>query len=614
MNLSQEELLKSVENSDSSNSVPEKSDESLHDLNRSIVRESSNITIVPQLLLSWHNVTAHVNQQRKNKFIDYFREPRKERCYTERSQKVLLDEVFGTANPGEVLAILGSSGAGKSTLLNVLTQRNLDFIRVSGDIRVNGLRVDKEYMKKVSAYVQQDDLFIGSLTVEEHLRFNAVLRMNDRYSDREQKRRVKQVVNDLGLKSCANSIIGTRTRKGISGGERKRLAFASEILTSPPMLLCDEPTSGLDSFLAHQVIQVLKKIYFMAEGRVVFCGTRDEAELMWTGLGLPTPLNFNPADHYISTLSIKKHGEAKQHERNMLMCEFYAKSDIGQKVRRVARRGSVSDLTNSSDSEEMYHRRHRQDSYHQVVYHASYFTQLKALTWRCAMNVLREPTLLKVQLTQSIILALITGLVYVNNSISQLQIFCLDFPTFYREHNSGLYRVSTYFLAKNIAEAPSYIISGILYSSILYVMSRLYLSWDAFLIYVLVAILVENVAISIGYMFSCLFGTVSVAVAVMPIFVVPMMAFGGFFINQGTLPLYFQPLKYLSYFGYGYETLIINQWSRINEIPDKRRHDAILSETPEFSRTPQTNHIDSPKFTLALDSASENGSSISSFG
>ncbi|PAV58042.1 hypothetical protein WR25_18809 [Diploscapter pachys] len=533
MNLSQEDLLKSVENSDSSNSVPEKSDESLHDLNRSIVRESSNITIVPQLLLSWHNVTAHVNQQRKNKFIDYFREPRKERCYTERSQKVLLDEVFGTANPGEVLAILGSSGAGKSTLLNVLTQRNLDFIRVSGDIRVNGLRVDKEYMKKVSAYVQQDDLFIGSLTVEEHLRFNAVLRMNDRYSDREQKRRVKQVISDLGLKSCANSIIGTRTRKGISGGERKRLAFASEILTSPPMLLCDEPTSGLDSFLAHQVIQVLKKlaerkgmtiiitihqpssqiyhlfdrIYFMAEGRVVFCGTRDEAELMWTGLGLPTPLNFNPADHYISTLSIKKHGEAKQHERNM-------------------------------------------------------------------------------------ILALITGLVYVNNSISQLQImningsmyemvcnmafmfqfsvvhiFCLDFPTFYREHNSGLYRVSTYFLAKNIAEAPSYIISGILYSSILYVMSRLYLSWDAFFIYVLVAILVENVAISIGYMFSCLFGTVSVAVAVMPIFVVPMMAFGGFFINQGTLPLYFQPLKYLSYFGYGYETLIINQWSRVNEIP-----------------------------------------------
>uniref|UniRef100_A0A1I7W5X4 ABC2_membrane_7 domain-containing protein n=1 Tax=Heterorhabditis bacteriophora TaxID=37862 RepID=A0A1I7W5X4_HETBA len=176
------------------------------------------------------------------------------------------------------------------------------------------------FMKKFSAYVQQDDCFIGSLTVEEHLLFNAKLRMGNRYPEIVQAKRVRQVMRDvglftansvccfqsvlsrqfqLGLKGSANSLIGTRTRKGLSGGEKKRLAFASEvssvhclcrcqfqfafavlltssrirfkILTSPPILLCDEPTSGLDSFLAFQVVtrepksslfggQVLKKL------------------------------------------------------------------------------------------------------------------------------------------------------------------------------------------------------------------------------------------------------------------------------------------------------------------------------------------------------------------
>lgn len=79
--------------------------------------------------------------------------------------------MFGVAYPGEVLAIMGASGAGKTSLLNVLTQRNMSDVRSTGYIRLNGYDIDKKTLRLISAYVEQDDLFIGTMTVIEHLRF-----------------------------------------------------------------------------------------------------------------------------------------------------------------------------------------------------------------------------------------------------------------------------------------------------------------------------------------------------------------------------------------------------------------------------------------------------------
>ncbi|PIO58251.1 hypothetical protein TELCIR_20318, partial [Teladorsagia circumcincta] len=132
------------------------------------------------------------------------------------------------AAPGEIMAIMGSSGAGKTCLLNVLAHRNLDTLQVQGSVRVNQQPVTKEFMRNACAYVQQDDLFIGSLTVKEHLMFHAILRMGGGYRKSHHLRKVEQIIIDLGLSDCADSIIGTRSLKGISGGEKKRVAFASE--------------------------------------------------------------------------------------------------------------------------------------------------------------------------------------------------------------------------------------------------------------------------------------------------------------------------------------------------------------------------------------------------
>lgn len=576
----------------------------------------------PKMLLTWHDVsvsdaTEAENMPKKGLFNVCC--PQKVGDIEKMTvEKRILDNVFGVARPGEVTAIIGPSGAGKTTLLNVLTKRNLSNLKTTGSVKVNGIRAERSYMRQVCAYVQQDDCFIGSLTVEEHLKFMANLKMGKEYGREEQERRVRSVMRDLGLDKIATSIIGTRTRKGISGGEKKRLAFASEILTSPPILICDEPTSGLDSFLAYQVVCVLKKlaetrnmtivltihqpssqvfalfdsVYMMVNGSVAFCGTLALAEKMWAGLNMPIPMNFNPSDHYLSTMSIRNSKEEVMKKGQIeRICQTFKYSENGKEIFKESS-GRDVDERDRAYSED-WRRRYASSFHNRPLFGASFFQQIRALTWRASKTVLREPTLLKVQIFQSIIIAVLTGLIYTNNSpIDQRKImningslyqmisnmafmfqfsvvhhFCLEMPTFYRETSSRLYRISAYFIAKNLAELPSYIISAVLFTSILYWMSGLVPLIDSFFIYILVGILVQNIAISIGYLFSCAFGTVNLAVAVMPIFVVPMMAFGGFFINQDTLQWYFVPMKYLSYFGYGYEAVAIGQWTHVEEIP-----------------------------------------------
>lgn len=208
--------------------------------------------------------------------------------------------VTGVAHGGELLAVLGSSGAGKTTLLNMLAFRSPPGIRIAPSAvrALNGVAVEASDLRARCAYVQQDDLFIGSLTAREHLIFQAMVRMSRYIPYRQKLERVDEVIQELSLGKCKDTIIGVPGRvKGLSGGERKRLAFASEALIDPPLLLCDEPTSGLDSFMAHNVLQVLKglankgktiiltihqpsselfalfdKILLMAEGRVAFMG------------------------------------------------------------------------------------------------------------------------------------------------------------------------------------------------------------------------------------------------------------------------------------------------------------------------------------------------------
>ena len=115
-------------------------------------------------------------------------------------------------------------------------------------------------MRKISCYVEQEDALVGSLTVRETLTFAARLSLPSTISKSERINRVDSLINAFGLADQANTLIGTPIRKGISGGQKRRVSVAAQLITSPKILFLDEPTSGLDSAAAFEVISFVKDI------------------------------------------------------------------------------------------------------------------------------------------------------------------------------------------------------------------------------------------------------------------------------------------------------------------------------------------------------------------
>ena len=137
---------------------------------------------------------------------------------------------------------LGPTGCGKSTLLDILADRK-NARGLSGQVRVDGLPLPDSY-KYIVGYVVQDDIISGTLTVRENLMFSANVRISNDVSDLERKDRVRKVIDDLGLVSCADTRVGNEFLRGISGGERKRTCIGMELVLSPKILFLDEPTTG----------------------------------------------------------------------------------------------------------------------------------------------------------------------------------------------------------------------------------------------------------------------------------------------------------------------------------------------------------------------------------
>ncbi|KAK4036114.1 ATP-binding cassette sub-family G member 2 [Daphnia magna] len=544
---------------------------------------------------SWENIEIYLEKQQGNCFK---RQPP--------IQKRILDNVTGCVRPGEFLAIMGASGAGKTTLLNCLTFRNTGKLKISGERFLNGAKVNTDTLARISGYVQQDDLFIPTLTVKEHLEFQALLRMEKHLNYDERMIRVGEVIHELGLKKCENTVIGNPERgiKGISGGERKRLAFASEVLTNPSLMFCDEPTSGLDSYMAQNIVQVLKniastgktvvctihqpssevfalfdRILLMAEGRTAFLGPASDALSFFSSQGLPCPPNYNPADYYIHTLATVPGQEIESRKKSKEICDSYESSQAGQQILEIVK---ANRSLNSTESQEF---ELAEVKAKKSPYKASWFAQFRAVLWRSVISVLREPVVLRVKAFQTIFISAIIALIYqgqtlefdnVRNIQGALFIFLTnmtfqnvfgvvnaitgELPIFLREHFNGMYRTDIYFICKSIADLPLFILFPFIFVLIPYFAIGLNPAADRFFIACGITILVANVASSFGFMISCLAGTTDVALALAPPLIIPLLLFGGFFLSNEDVPVYFDWMRYISWFMYGNEALSINQW------------------------------------------------------
>ncbi|XP_054160065.1 protein white-like [Oppia nitens] len=537
----------------------------------------------------------------------------------------ILKNVSGQATGGQLLAIMGASGAGKTTLMNVLTQRNLGTVKVKGAVKLNGKLSDMNSIKALSAYVQQDDLFIGTLTVKENLSFQARLRMDASVGKEFRNSRVKQVLLDLGLTKCANTLIGSpETEKGISGGERKRLAFASELLMNPSIMFCDEPTSGLDSFMALNVVEVLhdmaqsgrtvictihqpssevfaifSHLLLMADGRVAYLGEADRALDFFSGLALNCPANYNPSDFYIKQLAVLPNSEQQSKQKIHSICDQFANSTYASEA---LPKQTVD--TNGDDFDRLTKQERGS------VYKTNWFVQFWVLLCRSTLSTMREPMLTKIRIIQTIVISIVFGLIYWQLEVNQTGImningalfllvtnmnfssvfgvvntFCAELPIYHRDHSNGMYRVSAYFLSKTIAEFPTFILIPVLFVAIFYYMANLNNNFEQFCWCALICVMVANSACGFGYFVSCLSKNINMALAISPVLNLPFMLFGGFFLNNDTIPVWLNWIKYLSWFYYGNEALIVNQWQHIDKIdcPHSNTNKTLISSTVAYS-------------------------------
>ncbi|MCB0396122.1 MAG: ATP-binding cassette domain-containing protein [Flavobacteriales bacterium] len=167
---------------------------------------------------------------------------------------------------GKLIGIMGASGAGKSTLLNVLNSNEKP---TSGSVLINGVNIheDKEEIQGVIGHISQDDLLIEELTVFQNLYYNAKLCFGN-LNETEIKKRVIDLLTNIGLYETKDLKVGSPLDKKISGGQRKRLNIALELIREPSVLFVDEPTSGLSSRDSENIMDLLKELTL--KGKMIF--------------------------------------------------------------------------------------------------------------------------------------------------------------------------------------------------------------------------------------------------------------------------------------------------------------------------------------------------------
>jgi ABC-type multidrug transport system ATPase subunit len=238
--------------------------------------------------------------------------------------KQLVSNVSGYVIRGGITAVLGPTASGKSLLMRALSGR-VHNLRIQGDFFVEGQRVDCRKTSTPISYVSQDDVLIGDLSARETLYNNAAMKRNK--PSHETDRDVKRLLDILGLAEVADNFIGTVFKRGLSGGQKKRVEIGAELVAAPLVLFLDEPTSGLDAFIAYDVLksihtiakassgklsivlsihqpnsrilELIDHIMVLGDGRMTFFGTVQESIEHMSAIGFPLPRDTTPTDYFL---------------------------------------------------------------------------------------------------------------------------------------------------------------------------------------------------------------------------------------------------------------------------------------------------------------------------
>lgn len=445
----------------------------------------------------------------------------------------ILDHISGYAEPGTLTALVGPSGSGKTTLLDALSGRLAPNAFLSGAILLNGRKAKLSF--GTVAYVTQDENLIGTLTVRETIAYSARLRLPDETPRSEQTAIIESTILEMGLQDCADTVIGNWHLRGISGGERRRVSIAIELLMRPRLLFLDEPTSGLDSASAFFVTQTLRglandertviasihqpssevfelfdRLCLLSGGKTVYFGEASQAYEFFAAAGFPCPDLVNPSDHFIRCInsdfdkvrvSMRPQFEISDDpleqvtsaEAIQMLVDSYRSSEYccstQEKIEELSKvKGSVEDLGGSE---------------------ASFLRQAITLTERSFVNMWRDFGYYWLRLAIYIVVTICIGTIYLDigtsftaiqgrgacssfvfgfvtfMSIGGFPNFVEDMKVFRRERLNGHYGVGAFVISNTLSAMPYLITISLISGTICYFMVHFHPGFSHYAFFVL---------------------------------------------------------------------------------------------------------------------------------
>jgi ABC-type multidrug transport system ATPase subunit len=431
------------------------------------------------------------------------------------NQKQILGGVSGVVKPGEMLSIMGPSGSGKTSLVHIISKKITSGPSkvIEGKVLCNGREHTSSEFQRIAGLVTQEDVFNAALTVQETLKYSAALKL----PKAQRQERTETVISQLQLENCVKTYVGDDSNpylKGISGGEKRRLAIAIEILDPGlSLLLLDEPTSGLDAAAAlnvtnllrtlsdtgitvvatlHQprssIMQRFNKLMVIADGKSVYYGGLSEyVPYLKTELQCEVPEYESPYDLFLDALN-----PAIELGTTIMKAVPQDCENVATELADIFARSSLSTRTEpaaepASDKAEMV----------DAAWSADWFSKFWIILCRTFFIKMRDPIVLATQLSSAVLLGAVFGVLYwqvydksdeyalldtqmavtmtVITAIFLPYDVTLTFPTerkiFLRERKAGLYQTSAFFLARICSDMPMHILAGAVMALIVYPMA-----------------------------------------------------------------------------------------------------------------------------------------------
>uniref|UniRef100_A0A2P2KVJ5 ABC transporter domain-containing protein n=2 Tax=Rhizophora mucronata TaxID=61149 RepID=A0A2P2KVJ5_RHIMU len=554
---------------------------------------------------------------------------------TATAEKDILNGITGSVNPGEVLALMGPSGSGKTTLLNLLGGRIIE-PTVGGSITFNDQRYSK-FLKSRIGFVTQDDVLFPHLTVKETLTYAALLRLPKILTKEQKEKRAMDVIYELGLERCQDTMIGGSFVRGVSGGERKRVCIGNEIIINPSLLFLDEPTSGLDSTTALRIVQMLNdiaeagktvvttihqpssrlfhkfdKLILLGKGSLLYFGKASEAMAYFSSIGCNPLITMNPAEFLldlangnINDVSLPSEledkvqmgnsaAEARNGKPSPAVVHEYLVEAYETRVAEKEKKNLMVPIPLDDEVKSQVSSSRRQ-------WGASWWEQYTILFCR-GIKERRHDYFSWLRITQVLSTAFILGLLWWQSDSDHpkglqdqagllffIAVFWGFFPVFTaiftfpqeramlsKERAADMYRLSAYFLARTTSDLPLDLVLPVLFLFVVYFMAGLRLSAASFFLSLLTVFLCIVAAQGLGLAIGATLMDLKKATTLASVTVMTFMLAGGFFVKK--VPVFASWIRYMSFNYHTYKLLLKVQYKPLMPSMNGMRIDSGLTE------------------------------------